>query len=869
MRTSMGPGHDAAGRAVAVVLSFAAAAAALAAGDGLRAARAAEAPPYDLTPYAFDGAAAAVADPARAGKCKPAADAWKKYAAAVPAGVRNVRVEFLAARCLAKLGLGDAAIPILETLPLAYPALAGEAWYLLGDQLLRARRYDEAASAFAEVAAPGRRYAPAQILAARAALSAGDPFVAMERLADPESRFFWTWERAGALDALADAEDALKAHDRAHALRWYVWERYPATDAADDVTARIAAGKLPWPSPTVVMSRLARLLDADDVERAEALVAALAARPGTVGPMKDPASAWADVGAGELLLEAKDYAGAAAKFDAAHAAAKGSSLKFRALCRHGKALARTDDLKEAREKYRTALAHWPDDPFAAQCRFDHGLLLDAHGLEPLARVEFAKAAELASARGDVRLRIESLWRAAWLSYRDGAHPAASAAASSGTPATGASAVPAAASTAGASAVSAAASASGAGAKPGPPPADPRASLEEALRGFEALAKESWPVPPALADYDEWQDHKLGFRIVERATYWAARALTRLGRAAEAADRFEWLARHFPLRYYAELALERLAEIDPARAAAVRDRDPVLAAAGAALDPVAARTLDPDHLPLARHPATDAAVELWRLGLRDDAESELRAGLNNGWLPLSGQVLLSVLYLARDDDYWRSHWVLKWKGDLDSYPYEAPARALALAAERLDRDAAPADAAPAAAAALAPPSRLTAARAASASAPAAAAAALAPPSRLTAVPVVAAFPAPFPVSAFAPAAAAPPAPPPFAAPDVPPDLAVRDLAWRLCYPRAYDAAVRGAATSLGVDPFLILAVMRNESGFRPEVVSVAHALGLMQVLYHTAFFTATKLLGMKALPFPKVFDPSINVRIGARYLKELL
>jgi soluble lytic murein transglycosylase len=105
--------------------------------------------------------------------------------------------------------------------------------------------------------------------------------------------------------------------------------------------------------------------------------------------------------------------------------------------------------------------------------------------------------------------------------------------------------------------------------------------------------------------------------------------------------------------------------------------------------------------------------------------------------------------------------------------------------------------------------------------------------------------------------------------MPPGVLVRDIAWRLCYPRAFGPAVAAAAADLEMDPALILAIMRNESGFRPSVVSIAHALGLMQVLYRTAIFTATKLLKMKALPFAKVFEPSVNVRIGARYLKELI
>ena len=67
------------------------------------------------------------------------------------------------------------------------------------------------------------------------------------------------------------------------------------------------------------------------------------------------------------------------------------------------------------------------------------------------------------------------------------------------------------------------------------------------------------------------------------------------------------------------------------------------------------------------------------------------------------------------------------------------------------------------------------------------------------------------------------------------LRTSDLAWWLCFPRSHAEHVEAVADELGVEPALIYAVMRNESGFRVKVVSVAGALGLMQVLFKTAAF----------------------------------
>jgi soluble lytic murein transglycosylase len=89
-----------------------------------------------------------------------------------------------------------------------------------------------------------------------------------------------------------------------------------------------------------------------------------------------------------------------------------------------------------------------------------------------------------------------------------------------------------------------------------------------------------------------------------------------------------------------------------------------------------------------------------------------------------------------------------------------------------------------------------------------------------------------------------------------------------YPRAYANAVEKAAAQHKVSPFLVWAIMRRESTFRPEVMSTADARGLMQIIPPTATAIAQKLA--EPAPAPgDLFAPDRNIRYGAWYLSRLM
>ncbi len=92
-------------------------------------------------------------------------------------------------------------------------------------------------------------------------------------------------------------------------------------------------------------------------------------------------------------------------------------------------------------------------------------------------------------------------------------------------------------------------------------------------------------------------------------------------------------------------------------------------------------------------------------------------------------------------------------------------------------------------------------------------------------------------------------------------------WAAAFPLPYAAQIRSAAASQGVDPMLVAGLIRQESAFQPRSVSRAKAIGLMQVLPGTGKRLAREL----RIPYSrsKLFEPDYNLRLGTRYLADLV
>ncbi len=103
-------------------------------------------------------------------------------------------------------------------------------------------------------------------------------------------------------------------------------------------------------------------------------------------------------------------------------------------------------------------------------------------------------------------------------------------------------------------------------------------------------------------------------------------------------------------------------------------------------------------------------------------------------------------------------------------------------------------------------------------------------------------------------------------DYPLELIPRETLERL-YPVAFRAEVIRYSVPRGVDPRLVLAIMRQESRFRPDARSVVAARGLMQFIGPTARQVADQL-GRDRFLREDLYHPSTSVLFGTHYLGRL-
>jgi soluble lytic murein transglycosylase len=88
-----------------------------------------------------------------------------------------------------------------------------------------------------------------------------------------------------------------------------------------------------------------------------------------------------------------------------------------------------------------------------------------------------------------------------------------------------------------------------------------------------------------------------------------------------------------------------------------------------------------------------------------------------------------------------------------------------------------------------------------------------------------------------------------------------------YPAPYREAIVRAAASRKVDPRLVLAIMRQESGFRPRAKSQAAARGLLQLTIDTAHKYSGPA-GLNNLQDDDLYRPEISILVGSEYLSGL-
>ena len=106
-----------------------------------------------------------------------------------------------------------------------------------------------------------------------------------------------------------------------------------------------------------------------------------------------------------------------------------------------------------------------------------------------------------------------------------------------------------------------------------------------------------------------------------------------------------------------------------------------------------------------------------------------------------------------------------------------------------------------------------------------------------------------------------------------ELRERGRSWdlalvRVVYPFPYRALVESRARELGLDPYLVAGLIRQESAFVPAIVSPAGAVGLMQVMPATGRQLAAAA-GPRDFHTGILETPELNIHLGTHFLDELL
>jgi len=92
--------------------------------------------------------------------------------------------------------------------------------------------------------------------------------------------------------------------------------------------------------------------------------------------------------------------------------------------------------------------------------------------------------------------------------------------------------------------------------------------------------------------------------------------------------------------------------------------------------------------------------------------------------------------------------------------------------------------------------------------------------------------------------------------------------RIIFPLDYWDLIEKHSKAKSLDPFLVAALMAQESTFTAEIRSAANARGLMQVMPSTGRLYARKI-GIRPFTTASLSQPETNVRIGVQYLKDLV
>jgi len=93
-------------------------------------------------------------------------------------------------------------------------------------------------------------------------------------------------------------------------------------------------------------------------------------------------------------------------------------------------------------------------------------------------------------------------------------------------------------------------------------------------------------------------------------------------------------------------------------------------------------------------------------------------------------------------------------------------------------------------------------------------------------------------------------------------------WRILFPESYWPWIKEYSEQNGLDPYMVAALIRQESEFNPGAISYANAYGLMQLLPSVGRDLA-RHEGIHRFETRDLLDPETNIRLGCIYLRQML
>ena len=93
-------------------------------------------------------------------------------------------------------------------------------------------------------------------------------------------------------------------------------------------------------------------------------------------------------------------------------------------------------------------------------------------------------------------------------------------------------------------------------------------------------------------------------------------------------------------------------------------------------------------------------------------------------------------------------------------------------------------------------------------------------------------------------------------------------WTMLYPQVFWPEVSQLAQTKGLNPYLVLSIIRQESAFNPAAISSSGARGLMQLMPATAQELLTKLK-LPPEPASRLHDPQLSITLGTHYFAGLM